>query len=164
MELLGPIASYDRAIAIRAETQFLRTPPREVELGHRTAVDENLHPVDIHPGRSLHAYIYMDGSRGPSVATRQGPIPEPDLDEGPVGNEHPSRLGIADDLVEIEAVRPVIGTEDVGPPASDAISKDDELNEPMRIGLAFGYAVHPSDGADRDALLENARTARIRMV
>jgi len=47
---------------------------------------------------------------------------------------------------------------------ADAVSKNEELNQPVRVGLAFGYGVHPADGADRDALLEHAREPRIRMV
>ncbi|MCZ6781950.1 MAG: GAF domain-containing protein, partial [Proteobacteria bacterium] len=30
---------------------------------------------------------------------------------------------------------------------ADAIAKDDRLNDPVRVALAFGYAVHPGDGA-----------------
>jgi GAF domain-containing protein len=47
---------------------------------------------------------------------------------------------------------------------ADAISKDEALNAPQRIALAFGYAVHPGDGPERDSLLDRARTPRIRMV
>ena len=47
---------------------------------------------------------------------------------------------------------------------ADAISKDEPLNAPQRIALAFGYAVHPGDGPERESLLERARTPRIRMV
>ena len=47
---------------------------------------------------------------------------------------------------------------------ADAISKDEGLNEPVRVGLAFGYGVHPSDGSERDTLLAHARKPRIRMV
>jgi diguanylate cyclase (GGDEF)-like protein len=47
---------------------------------------------------------------------------------------------------------------------ADAVSKNEELNQPVRIGLAFGYGVHPADGVDRSALLEHARAPRIRMV
>jgi diguanylate cyclase (GGDEF)-like protein len=47
---------------------------------------------------------------------------------------------------------------------ADAVSKDEELNHPVRVGLAFGYAVHPADGDDREKLLAHARTPRIRMV
>jgi diguanylate cyclase (GGDEF)-like protein len=47
---------------------------------------------------------------------------------------------------------------------ADAISKDESLNQPVRVGLAFGYGVHPADGSERDALLQHARTPRIRMV
>ena len=47
---------------------------------------------------------------------------------------------------------------------ADEVSKDDALNEPVRIGLAFGYAIHPEDGADARTLLEKAATPRIRML
>ena len=47
---------------------------------------------------------------------------------------------------------------------ADDVSKDDALNEPVRVALAFGYAVHPDEGADRESLLERAREPRIRMV
>jgi diguanylate cyclase (GGDEF)-like protein len=47
---------------------------------------------------------------------------------------------------------------------ADAISKDESLNQPVRVGLAFGYGVHPADGDERDELLAHARTPRIRMV
>ena len=47
---------------------------------------------------------------------------------------------------------------------ADAVSKDESLNQPVRVGLAFGYAVHPVDGADPTSLLEHARKPRIRMV
>lgn len=48
--------------------------------------------------------------------------------------------------------------------AADEISKDESLNHPVRVALAFGYAVHPSDGADCDSLLRRASEPRIRMV
>ena len=38
------------------------------------------------------------------------------------------------------------------------------MNQPMRVALAFGYAVHPADGASRKELEARARVARIRMV
>ena len=47
---------------------------------------------------------------------------------------------------------------------ADRISKDDRLNDPVRVVLAFGYAVHPVEGEDRPALLKRAEHARIRMV
>jgi diguanylate cyclase (GGDEF)-like protein len=47
---------------------------------------------------------------------------------------------------------------------ADAVSKDEALNQPVRVGLAFGYGVHPADGADEAALLAHARKPRIRMV
>jgi predicted signal transduction protein with EAL and GGDEF domain len=47
---------------------------------------------------------------------------------------------------------------------ADDVSKDDVLNDPIRVALAFGYAIYPDEGDDREALLERARDARIRMV
>ena len=47
---------------------------------------------------------------------------------------------------------------------ADAISKEESLNQPNRVALAFGYGVYPSDGDGRDTLIANARTPRIRMV
>jgi GGDEF domain-containing protein len=47
---------------------------------------------------------------------------------------------------------------------AEEIAKDDALAGAGRPSLAFGYAVHPGDGDDRDALLERARKPRIRMV
>ena len=47
---------------------------------------------------------------------------------------------------------------------AESVSKDDRLNVPVRIALAFGFALYPGDGADRAALLERAALPRIRMV
>ncbi|MGB0620926.1 MAG: GAF domain-containing protein [Myxococcota bacterium] len=47
---------------------------------------------------------------------------------------------------------------------ADVVSKDENLNQPVRIGLAFGYGVHPADGDEREALIAHAREPRIRMV
>jgi GAF domain-containing protein len=47
---------------------------------------------------------------------------------------------------------------------ADDVAKDDRLNQPLRVALAFGYAVHPAEGRDRAALLARAATARIRML
>jgi len=47
---------------------------------------------------------------------------------------------------------------------ADDVSKDDALNDPTRIALGFGYALYPTEGTERDALLEQARAPRIRMV
>ncbi len=47
---------------------------------------------------------------------------------------------------------------------AEDVAKDDALNEPVRVALAFGYAIHPEDGADRDALLARAARPRIRML
>ena len=47
---------------------------------------------------------------------------------------------------------------------AEEIAKDEALAGGPRASLAFGYAVHPAEGADRDALLARARKPRIRMV
>jgi diguanylate cyclase (GGDEF)-like protein len=47
---------------------------------------------------------------------------------------------------------------------AEDVSKDEALNDPVRISLAFGYATFPVDGTDRDALLARARVARIHMM
>jgi GAF domain-containing protein len=47
---------------------------------------------------------------------------------------------------------------------ADEIAKDDRLNQPVRVALAFGYAVHPAEGDGREALLRSAAAPRIRMV
>jgi GAF domain-containing protein len=47
---------------------------------------------------------------------------------------------------------------------ADEIAKDDRVNQPLRLALAFGYAVHPADGTTREELEARARIARIRMV
>jgi len=47
---------------------------------------------------------------------------------------------------------------------ADDVSKDDALNDPIRIALGFGYALYPTEGVDRTSLLERARLPRIRMV
>ena len=47
---------------------------------------------------------------------------------------------------------------------ADEVSKNESLNQPVRIGLAFGYGVHPTEGDDRESLIKHAREPRIRMV
>jgi GGDEF domain-containing protein len=47
---------------------------------------------------------------------------------------------------------------------ADDVSKDERLNDPVRISLAFGYATYPEDGQAEDELMEKAREPRIRMV
>ena len=47
---------------------------------------------------------------------------------------------------------------------ADAVSKDESLNQPVRVGLAFGYGMHPADGDTQANLVEHARQPRIRMV
>jgi GAF domain-containing protein len=47
---------------------------------------------------------------------------------------------------------------------ADEIAKDERLNQPVRVALAFGYAVHPTEGDGRESLLKSAAAPRIRMV
>ena len=47
---------------------------------------------------------------------------------------------------------------------AEDVTKDEALNTPERIALAFGYAVHPDDGTDAASLLARAREPRIHMV
>jgi GAF domain-containing protein len=47
---------------------------------------------------------------------------------------------------------------------AEVVARDEALNEPVRIALAFGYAVYPRDGADAASLLEHASQVRIRML
>jgi diguanylate cyclase (GGDEF)-like protein len=47
---------------------------------------------------------------------------------------------------------------------AEEIARDEALASPVRPALAFGYAAYPSEGADRAALLNRTKTARIRMV
>ena len=47
---------------------------------------------------------------------------------------------------------------------ADDISQDSNLNDPIRVALAFGYALYPAEGSDRQALLTRAKMPRIRMV
>ncbi len=53
---------------------------------------------------------------------------------------------------------------DLARAVAEEIAKDEALNEPVRIALAFGYALHPEEGADREALMTRAREPRIRLV
>jgi diguanylate cyclase (GGDEF)-like protein len=47
---------------------------------------------------------------------------------------------------------------------AEHVARDEALNRPVRVALAFGYAVHPEEARDRDTLLSRAREPRIRMV
>jgi len=47
---------------------------------------------------------------------------------------------------------------------ADDVSKDDALNDPIRIALGFGYALYPTEGVESQSLLARARLPRIRMV
>ena len=47
---------------------------------------------------------------------------------------------------------------------ADDVSKDSTLNDPIRVALAFGYALYPAEDTERQALLTRAKMPRIRMV
>jgi diguanylate cyclase (GGDEF)-like protein len=47
---------------------------------------------------------------------------------------------------------------------AEHVAGDDALNHPVRVALAFGYALYPEEARDREALLARAREPRIRMV
>jgi len=47
---------------------------------------------------------------------------------------------------------------------AEEIAADEELAGGPRASLTFGYAVHPADGVEREALFQRARKVRIRMV
>lgn len=47
---------------------------------------------------------------------------------------------------------------------ADRIRRDDSLNSPVRVELAFGYAIHGEGDASESELLSRAGEARIRMV
>ncbi|MBW2541491.1 MAG: GAF domain-containing protein, partial [Deltaproteobacteria bacterium] len=47
---------------------------------------------------------------------------------------------------------------------ADDISNNSAINDPIRIALSFGYALYPTEGTEREALLAQAGTPRIRMV
>ncbi len=53
---------------------------------------------------------------------------------------------------------------DLARAVSEDVTKDDRMNTPVRIALAFGYAIHAKDGHDADTLLARARDPRIHMV
>jgi diguanylate cyclase (GGDEF)-like protein len=47
---------------------------------------------------------------------------------------------------------------------AEEVSGDDRINTPVRIALAFGFALYPNHGAEREALRKHAALPRIRMV
>jgi GAF domain-containing protein len=53
---------------------------------------------------------------------------------------------------------------DLARAVSEDVTRDERLNTPLRIALAFGYAIHGKDGQDAQSLLARARDPRIHMV
>jgi len=47
---------------------------------------------------------------------------------------------------------------------AEHVARDEALNQPVRVALAFGYAIFPEDAREREALLARAREPRIRTV
>ena len=76
------------------------------------------------------------------------------------------RSGDAEFAVLMPDPGPVPGERvaDLARSVAETISKDDALNDPIRITLALGYAVHPEGGEDAETLLEHASEPRIRTV
>jgi len=53
---------------------------------------------------------------------------------------------------------------DLARAVSEDVTRDERINTPHRIALAFGYAIHGKDGSDARSLLARARDPRIHMV
>jgi GGDEF domain-containing protein len=53
---------------------------------------------------------------------------------------------------------------DLARAVSEDVTRDERINAPQRIALAFGYAIHGKDGPDAQSLLARARDPRIHMV
>ncbi|HKA15647.1 MAG TPA: GAF domain-containing protein [Myxococcota bacterium] len=53
---------------------------------------------------------------------------------------------------------------DLARTVSEDVTRDERVNTPQRIALAFGYAIHGKDGHDAQTLLARARDPRIHMV
>jgi GAF domain-containing protein len=53
---------------------------------------------------------------------------------------------------------------DLARAVSEDVTRDERVNTPLRIALAFGYAIHGKDGHDAQSLLARARDPRIHMV
>jgi GGDEF domain-containing protein len=53
---------------------------------------------------------------------------------------------------------------DLARAVSEDVTRDERINTPQRISLAFGYAIHGKDGPDAQSLLARARDPRIHMV
>jgi GAF domain-containing protein len=53
---------------------------------------------------------------------------------------------------------------DLARAVSEDVTRDERVNTPLRVALAFGYAIHGKDGHDAPSLLARARDPRIHMV
>ncbi len=53
---------------------------------------------------------------------------------------------------------------DLARAVSEDVTRDERVNTPHRVALAFGYAIHGKDGPDVQSLLARARDPRIHMV
>jgi GAF domain-containing protein len=53
---------------------------------------------------------------------------------------------------------------DLARAVSEDVTRDERINTPLRLALAFGYAIHGKDGPDAQSLLARARDPRIHMV
>lgn len=88
----------------------------------------------------------------------------------------PARTGVAEFMVLLPdpGATPGEWIATLARRVAEEVTKDDALNEPRRVELAFGYAIHPADGradgragedsSGRDRLIAAAAAPRIRMV
>jgi diguanylate cyclase (GGDEF)-like protein len=142
----------DRHLARRIEEELARAGSRDGALALAVAKIENLAEFEAHGDaqktRRLVARVAESlraRARDFDVVARLGPaefavlMPEP----GRTPGERVALLARA---------------------VAEDVSKDDDLNDPTRVSLSFGYASAPADGRDRKGLLEAARTPRIHMV
>lgn len=76
-----------------------------------------------------------------------------------------ARTGVSEFRFLLPEAEPADGdaVSDLARGVAEALS-DEQVNLPVRVALAFGYASHPDDGADAEALLRQSATPRIRMV
>lgn len=180
LQVFGRFVSYveralDHALAHRESHQ------------HRNFDDETALPNDAYLGQRLHEEIARAAGRENALALCVCRLENRDEISAEGGSEQAHRVvrALADalrthlrefdvlariDRDEFAVLMPEPGRTpgervfELARAVADSISKEESLNQPVRVGLAFGYGIHPADGADRDALIEHAREPRIRMV
>ncbi len=180
LQIFGRLVSYveraiDHALAHRESQQ------------HRNFDDETGLPNDAYLGQRLHEEIARAAGRENALALCVCRLENREELVSEAGNAHVGRVvaRLAEamrghlrdfdvlariDRDEFAVLMPEPGRTpgervfELARAVADAVSKDEALNQPVRVGLAFGYGVHPTDGEEREALLAHARVPRIRMV